>query len=560
MNSYFDLGSYSRNVSTDCEDARSWFNRGLIWCYGFNQEEGVRCFEKVIEIDPDCAMGYWGIAYASGPFYNKPWEWYGEIERIDAIALCREYALKASKLKAGAAPVEQALIDALCVKHPAAQAGSAVELEHWTQQYADAMRGVYSEFNDDLDVICLCAEAVMNLTPWKLWDIEYGMPARGAATVEAIEILEHGLSCVDSQRLQPHPGLLHFYIHVYEMSPTPEKALPYANQLRNLCPDSGHLVHMASHIDSLCGHWQQAADANRRATRVDAEYIRQRGSDEFYMISVVHNHDFNIWASMFLGQYNEALQSADTICDLVRDKRLLCDKRYLASTLEGYYAGRAHVLVRFGCWQQICDEEMPDNPEQVPITTILLVYAKAIAHAALGDLETGRSYQQEFFRRYREVPEWHIMANNPSRNILAVAQAMMNGEVEYHAGNHELGYRYLREACVLCDRLEYSEPWPWMHPPRHALGALLLEQDHVDEAIIHYEDDLGIGNRLPRCAQHPNNIWALHGYHECLLRLGRDDEAAAIKPQLDEMVRLSDVEIKSSCCCRGMKLAAGQRG
>ena len=106
MSSYFDLGNYSRRISTDNADARTWFNRGLIWCYGFNQEEGVRCFEKVIEIDPDCAMGYWGIAYASGPFYNKPWEWYGEIERIDAIALCREYALKANKLKAGAAPVE----------------------------------------------------------------------------------------------------------------------------------------------------------------------------------------------------------------------------------------------------------------------------------------------------------------------------------------------------------------------------------------------------------------------------------------------------------------------
>ncbi len=120
------------------------------------------------------------------------------------------------------------------------------------------------------------------------------------------------------------------------------------------------------------------------------EYVKLRGSDEFYMISVVHNHDFNIWASMFLGQYGEALRSADAICDLVRDKRQLCDKRYLASTLEGYYAGRAHVLVRFGCWQQICDEAMPDDPDSVPITTILLVYAKAIAHAALGELETGR--------------------------------------------------------------------------------------------------------------------------------------------------------------------------
>ena len=553
MDNYFDLGNYNRDITTTSKTARDWFNRGLIWCYGFNHEEALRCFVKVIEIDPDCAMGYWGIAFASGPFYNKPWGWFGDQERETTIAYCHEYAHKAAERKALASPLEVALIDAICAKHPCAQAINSIDLERWSREYAVAMRYVYVEFPDDLDVICLCAEAVMNLTPWKLWDIEYGLPAIGACTDEAIAILEHGLAKVEQQDLNPHPGILHFYIHLYEMSPTPEKALPYANQLRNLCPDSGHLLHMASHIDSLCGHWERAAEANRQAIRVDAEYLKRRGSEEFYMISIVHNHDFNIWASMFLGQYDEALRSADAICNLVRDKRLLCDKRYLASTLEGYYAGRAHVLVRFGCWQQICDETMPDNPDSVPITAILLVYAKAIAHAALGELEMGRSYQQEFYRRYREIPEWHIMANNPSRDILAVAKAMMNGEVEYHAGNHELGFHYLREACVLCDHLEYSEPWPWMHPPRHALGALLLEQNCNEEALIHYQDDLGIGNRLPRCAQHPDNIWALHGYHECLLRLGHQDEAATIQPRLDELIRQSDSEIKSSCCCRGMQ-------
>ena len=553
MDNYFDLGSYRRDITTTRDTAKRWFNRGLVWCYGFNQEEAVRCFEKVVEIDPQCAIGYWGIAYASGPFYNKPWEWYGEREREQTIPFCHEYACKAAQLKDWVSPVERALIDALSAKHPSARASGQEELDSWGRDYADAMRRAYAEFGDDLDVICLCAEAVMNLTPWKLWDLEYGLPARDACTEEAIAILEHGLQRVEREQLTPHPGILHFYIHAYEMSPTPEKALPYADQLRDLCPDCGHLVHMASHIDSLCGYWQDAADANRRATWIDADYVKLRGTDEFYMISVVHNHHFNIWASMFLGQYQQALQSADDICELVRNRCQLEDKRYLASTLEGYHSARAHVLVRFGLWQQICDEAMPDDPDAVPITTILLVYAKAIAHAALGDLETGRHYQQEFYRRYRLIPEWHIMANNPSRDILAVAQAMMNGEVEYHAGNHQLGYCYLREACILSDHLEYSEPWPWMHPPRHALGALLLEQDHVDEALIHYQDDLGIGNRLPRCTQHPDNIWALHGYHECLLRLGRDDEAAAIKPRLDEMIRQSDSEIKSSCCCRGMQ-------
>ena len=96
MRNYFDLGNYHRQISTSVAEATPWFNRGLIWCYGFNQEESVRCFEKVLELDPGCAMAYWGIAYAEGPFYNKPWGWYGENERVQTIARCHEFARKAN--------------------------------------------------------------------------------------------------------------------------------------------------------------------------------------------------------------------------------------------------------------------------------------------------------------------------------------------------------------------------------------------------------------------------------------------------------------------------------
>ena len=552
MDTYFDLGEYRRSITSDHDAAQTWFNRGLVWCYAFNQEEALRCFEKVVEIDPNCAMGYWGLAYAAGPFYNKPWEWYGEEERLEAMIYCYAQAQAAKDHMQLASPLEQKLIQARCAKHPAPAVESSDEWRGWNLDYANQMRALYQSFPDDQDVVCLAAEAVMNLTPWKLWDLQRGVPATNAATEEAIEILEHGISLFESGNLPAHPGIVHFYIHVYEMSPTPEKALPLADRLRDLCPEAGHLLHMASHIDSLCGHWENAAEANRRAIEADRRYIEQRGSDEFYMISVVHNFDFKIWASMFLGQFEKAMAAADGICQLVRDKRSIGDQWYLASTLEAYYGGRAHVFVRFGKWQEICDEEMPDDPDSVPVTSILLVYAKAIAHAALGDLESARNWQADFRRRLAEIPDWHIVANNPTRDVLAVGEAMMDGEVEYHAGNHELGFEHLRRASALFDDLEYSEPWPWMHPPRHALGALLLEQGQVDEAITHYEDDLGVGNRLPRCVQHPDNIWALHGYHECLNRLGRVDEAAAIKPRLDELVQNADIEIKSSCCCRGM--------
>jgi tetratricopeptide (TPR) repeat protein len=74
MSDYFDLGGYERRVTTSSAEAQVWFTRGLVWAYGFNHEEAAACFERAIEADPDCALAHWGLAYALGPNYNKPWE------------------------------------------------------------------------------------------------------------------------------------------------------------------------------------------------------------------------------------------------------------------------------------------------------------------------------------------------------------------------------------------------------------------------------------------------------------------------------------------------------
>ena len=95
---------------------------------------------------------------------------------------------------------------------------------------------------------------------------------------------------------------------------------------------------------------------------------------------------------------------------------------------------------------------------------------------------------------------------------------MLEGELEYHKGNYEAAFAALRESVRRDDSLSYTEPWAWMHPPRHALAALLAEQGHYAEAEEVYRDDLGLSGRIQRCTQHPDNVWALHGIVECLRR------------------------------------------
>ena len=87
----FDLGAYRRPISTRSAEAQRWFDMGLKWCYGFNHEEGIKCFAKALEADQGCAMAHWGIAYATGPFYNLTWKEQGEAEADRAAKRCFEH-------------------------------------------------------------------------------------------------------------------------------------------------------------------------------------------------------------------------------------------------------------------------------------------------------------------------------------------------------------------------------------------------------------------------------------------------------------------------------------
>ena len=105
------------------------------------------------------------------------------------------------------------------------------------------------------------------------------------------------------------------------------------------------------------------------------------------------------------------------------------------------------------------------------------------------------------------------------------------------------------------DNLEYIEPWAWMHPPRHALAALLMEQGHYGEAEQIYRDDLGLSGKIQRCAQHPDNVWALHGLVECLQRRNDGSELPLFQKKLARAQELTDVAVTSSCMCRGLTFA-----
>ncbi len=544
----FDLGTYARHITTASKTAQRHFDTGLIWLFGYNHEAAADCFKLAIAADPKCGLAHWGIAYAVGPNYNKPWEFFTAEERVSTLREAHGALAQAQKLKPDLAPVEVALIEALADRFP--DDPEIEDFAPWNDAFSDAMRRVYADHPSDLDVICLFAEALMNRTPWLLWDLPSGQPREGASTLEAQAALEKAFDTLPGA--WDHPGLLHMYIHLMEMSPFPEKALRHGDRLVDLVPDSGHLVHMATHIDVLCGDYQNVVTRNARAAEIDQKYEAVAGAENFYTVYRIHNVHFEAYGAMFLGQPERALQASERLIEMLPDKVV----RYLPDLFESFWGKKIHVMIRFGMWQQIIDEPLPEDAELYSYTTAAMRQARVIALANLGLIDQARQERDEALAAMAAMQDTRMVFNNFGSDVLKVGEAMMEGELAFKSGDHEAGIAHLRRSVVLDDALLYDEPWGWMQPTRHALGALLMEMGRFDEAEAVYRADLGLDETLARACQHPRNVWSLHGLHECLVHRGELTEARHIKLQLDQAIARATVPIRASCYCRSKAHAA----
>ena len=545
----FDLGSWSRKITTESETAQQWFDRGLNWTYAYNHEEAVACFRRALEADPNCAMAWWGVAYAAGPFYNRPWIRYTDAEIADALPVCFEAISSALKHSDRATPTEKALIHALEKRYQSSSEFDRDILLSWIWQYADAMRDVHQAFPDDPDVGALYAEAAVTCTPRQLWNLRTGDMNPEARTEEVLPVLQAWLEKLQRQQ-ETHPGLLHMHIHALEMSPFPQRSLVAGDMLRGFAPDAGHMEHMPAHVYVLCGDYAQAVSQSERAVRADDKYLAFAGDQNFYTTARCHDLHLYMYAAMFLGQFGKATYAADRLNEMATPELISKSAPFMASILDGYAAMRAHVLVRFGRWSELITLPPPEKPELRPIGIAMHAYAQGVAHSALGNVDEAELVRCTFEAACEEISEEAIFLSNTVRDMLRVGSAMLDGELEYRKQNYDRAFSSLRLAVARDDALNYTEPWAWMHPPRHALGALLAEQGEFEEAESVYRADLGHDESIPRCCQHPDNIWALQGLAECVERSDRTGELRLLQQRLEYATARADIPINVACFCR----------
>ena len=480
---------------------------------------------------------------------TAPWIRYTEAEIAAALPICHDAVETAVALAANATPAEKALIQALAKRYRNAHERDHDVLNAWHSDYADAMRNVHLAHQDDADIVALHVEAAVTCTPRQLWNLTTGEPNPHARTTEILGTLDIWMDRIERQG-PIHPGLLHMYIHAFEMSPTPERALKAADMLRGYTPDAGHLEHMPAHVYVLCGDYAQAVSQSERAVVADDKYLDYAGDENFYTTARCHDLHLFMYAAMFLGQYGKADQAAGRICTMASDALIAKSDPFMASILDGYAAMRTHVLVRFGRWRDVIALPGPEDPSLRPIGTAMHAYGQGVAHAALGHVEEAEAARHVFKKAASAIPEDAIFLSNTVRDMLRIGEAMLDGELEYRKKNYDRAFASLRLAALRDDGLNYTEPWAWMHPPRHALGALLAEQGRFQEAEAAFRADLGYDQSLPRCCQHPDNVWALQGLFECVEKAGVNHERQILRQKLDMAKARADVPIDSACFCR----------
>ena len=348
-----NLGTHSHPISSKSALAQKYFDEGLILTFGFNHAEAIRSYNDAIKLDPDCAICYWGIAYALGPNINAAMD-------PAAVPAAWEALQQAIKLAPKASQAEQDYIKALATRYSADPKADRSPLD---KAYADAMRDLAKAYPADMDAASLFAESLMDLTPWLYWTKD-GQPTE--YTNEIVSTLEAVLA-----HDPDHPAANHFYIHAVEGSQTPERAVPSADRLTTLVPGIGHLVHMPGHVYWRVGRYHDAEVVNEHAIHSDEAYIPDRGAQGMYVLGYYpHNIHFLSSAAQMEGNSKLAIEAAYKVAEKIPNPVALA-----VPVLQNFGPMPLFALVRFGKWDEILAAPQPSAD---------LHYATGIWHWARG--------------------------------------------------------------------------------------------------------------------------------------------------------------------------------
>ena len=483
-----NLGDYSFAISTEVPEAQAYFDQGLRLTYAFNHAEAIRAFRQGQLLDPECAMCFWGEAFALGANINAPMMG----EALDPALVSLDEAI--ARLE-NASPRERALIEALTNRYSAEPDTDGAQ----AVAYAKAMAEVRAKFPDDQDIAVFYADAIMNTSPWDYWEVDGRTPKDELG--DAIAAIEGVLA-----NNPDHAGAIHLYIHLMEASSMPEKAEPFADRLGALMPGAGHLVHMPAHIYIRVGRHLDSIKANRAAVAADEAYFAKVDDQGVYRAGYYpHNIHFVIQGAQYAGDAENVRWSVDKLKGNVSEE-VAAQVGWIQAILTAPYFAHAQFSTP--------DEALAvDNPgDRFPMVKAMWHYMRGTAFAAKGELEAARSEaamiaELNASNDFQFLLDWFV----PAPDLLRIARHVLEGRIAQSEERFEDAAKEFEVAVQIQDTLPYMEPPYWYYPVRQSLGSALTSAGQTDEAIKVYRQSL---------INYPNNGWALYGLAEAYEQAG----------------------------------------
>jgi tetratricopeptide (TPR) repeat protein len=495
------LGSRSYKVSTASKLAQRYFDQGLRLAWGFNHAEAQRAFQKAQQLDPQCAMCYWGEAYSLGPNINVPMD-------DKAIAPASAAAAKARELAGKSTPSEQMLIEAVSARYSTDPKAARPKLD---TAYAEAMKRAAARFPNDLDIAAMYAESLMILSPWDYW--EPGGAKLKPVVAELVQTLERVLN-----KQPDHVGAIHLYIHAVEASNDAKRAERYADRLAKLAPGAGHLVHMPAHIYFRIGRYKDSLAINRSAVKVDETYIQRYKPQGVYPLAYYpHNVHFVLVSAQMSGQGGTAVEAAQKLGGVISD-----DAARAVLLLQPVKAAPFFAHAQFS--EPATVLALTDPGADFPYIRAAWRYARGIAQVRRGDASAAGTELAEIERitkstDFKPFESWNI----PAKDVTVIAAHVLRARMAQAKNDLAGAVRELEAAVALQDKLPYMEPPYWYYPVRQTLGAVLALKGEHQKARDAFRESL---------QKTPNNGWALYGLAQTYAREGKPREAREVEKHL----------------------------
>ncbi len=394
------LGPFTRPISSKNSEAQAFFNQGFQMQYAFARLDAIRSFREAWKRDPDCAICYWGEAWAWGSYLNGPMS----ADQSPFAYFAEQRALQLMDQHANAK--EKAFIQAMSVRY--VKNFDPAKRREQDSAYAEAMKKLAETYPDDLDAVTLYADALFLLEP-----------RRGTRDVEAPNIKRlHGVLESVLAKDPKHPGACHLYVHATESTVRPDKAVACAEFLGKSIPGASHINHMPSHTWNEVGRWGDSVRAN-----LDAWHSDQKADlGEGFAIYPDHNLHMLLYAAAMDGQGAIAVQAG-------RD--------YAKRTNDSMY--QVLTLIRFGRFDEVL--EVTKRPER-EVNAAAWDFAQGYAKLKLNEADFAKVYLDRMKKTAASSKQ--EFRSHPAARLIGVLTGHSRRRDGTHGWRSAHGHRALR--------------------------------------------------------------------------------------------------------------------